>query len=62
MKKPRACEDQGSRAIPRSSSPERRRQNVELDHLVLDDADRALLASLDLGEHSAWDSREHEEW
>src|SRR5690606_32147828 len=54
--------DQDIVAIPRSSNPERRRQNAELDHLVLDDADRALLASLDLGEHKAWDSREHEEW
>ena len=54
--------DQDIVAIPRSSNTERRRQNAELDHLVLDDADRALLASLDLGEHKAWDSREHEEW
>lgn len=54
--------DQGIIAIPRSSSPERRRQNAELDHLVLDDADRTLLASVDLGEEAAWDSREHEEW
>jgi 2,5-diketo-D-gluconate reductase A len=54
--------DQEIVAIPRSSSPERRRLNAELDQLVLDDQDRALLASLDLGEDAAWDSREHEEW
>ena len=54
--------DQKIVAIPRSSSAERRRQNAELDHVVLDDEDRTLLASVDLGEDAAWDSREHEEW
>ena len=54
--------DQEIVAIPRSSSPERRRLNAELDQVVLDNADRTLLASLDLGEDAAWDSREHEEW
>ena len=54
--------DQKIVAIPRSSSAERRRQNAELDHVVLDEEDRTLLASVDLGEDAAWDSREHEEW
>ncbi|GAA1296323.1 MULTISPECIES: aldo/keto reductase [Brachybacterium] len=54
--------DQGIVVIPKSSSPERQRDNATLDHIALDDADRELLASLDLGEQAAWDSREHEEW
>ena len=54
--------DQDVVVIPRSSNPERRRENATLDQLVLDDADRTLPASLDLGEETAWDSREHEEW
>ena len=33
-----------------------------VDHVALDDEDRSLLATLDLGEDSAWDSRVHEEW
>lgn len=48
--------------IPRSSDPGRQRRNLDLAALRLDDEDRALLASLDLGEESAWDSRTHEEW
>lgn len=54
--------DQGIVVIPKSSNPQRQRDNATLDQLVLDDADRALLATLDLGEEAAWDSREHEEW
>ena len=54
--------DQDIIVIPKSSNPERQRANATLDQLVLDDADRALLATLDLGEEAAWDSREHEEW
>lgn len=54
--------DQGVVVIPKSSDPQRRRDNADLGDVVLDDADRALLASLDLGEDAAWDSREHEEW
>lgn len=48
--------------IPRSSDPGRQRLNLDLSAIQLDDEDRTLLASLDLGEDSAWDSREHEEW
>lgn len=54
--------DQGIVVIPKSASPERRRANLDLGALALDDADRELLAALDLGEDAAWDSREHEEW
>ncbi|MGO1200440.1 MAG: aldo/keto reductase, partial [Dermabacteraceae bacterium] len=41
--------------IPRSSDAGRQRQNLDLAAVRLDDEDRALLASLDLGEESAWD-------
>ena len=54
--------DQGIIVIPKSTDPERQRRNASLDGVLLDDADRALLASLDLGEDAAWDSRTHEEW
>ena len=48
--------------IPKSQDPQRQRTNASLQGIELDDEDRALLASLDLGEEAAWDSREHEEW
>ena len=48
--------------IPKSSHPGRQQQNLDLSGVQLDDEDRTLLASLDLGEENAWDSREHEEW
>ncbi|GAA4524584.1 aldo/keto reductase [Brachybacterium paraconglomeratum] len=54
--------DQDIVVIPKSMSPERQQANATLDAIQLDDEDRALLASLDLGEDAAWDSREHEEW
>lgn len=54
--------DQGIVVIPKSSTPERQRSNAELAGIALDDADRALLTSVDLGEDAAWDSRVHEEW
>ncbi|MGP9537504.1 aldo/keto reductase [Brachybacterium sp. AOP43-C2-M15] len=54
--------DQGIVVIPKSMNPQRQRDNATLDGIRLDDDDRALLASLDLGEEAAWDSREHEEW
>ena len=54
--------DQDIVVIPKSSDPQRQIDNASLDHVALDDEDRALLASLDLGEKQAWDSREHEEW
>lgn len=54
--------DRGIIVIPKSTSPERQRRNASLADLHLDDEDRALLATLDLGEDAAWDSREHEEW
>lgn len=54
--------DQGIVVIPKSMDPERQRANATLEGISLDDADRQLLASLDLGEDAAWDSREHEEW
>lgn len=54
--------DQDIVVIPKSSDPQRQIDNASLDHVALDDEDRALLASLDLGEQKAWDSREHEEW
>nr|WP_228019305.1 aldo/keto reductase [Brachybacterium epidermidis] len=54
--------DQDIVVIPKSSDPQRQIDNASLDHVALDDEDRALLAALDLGEKQAWDSREHEEW
>lgn len=54
--------DRGIVVIPKSKDPERQRANASLDGIGLDDADRALIATLDLGEDRAWDSREHEEW
>ena len=54
--------DQEIVVIPRSANPERQRLNLDLGGIHLDDEDRALLASVDLGEERAWDSREHEEW
>jgi 2,5-diketo-D-gluconate reductase A len=54
--------DQDIVVIPKSSSPERQQANLDLSGLTLDDADRELLATLDLGEDEAWDSRVHEEW
>lgn len=54
--------DQGIVVIPKSGDPQRQLDNASLDHVALDDADRELLATLDLGEEAAWDSREHEEW
>lgn len=54
--------DQDVVVIPRSSDPQRRRDNATLDAITLDAEDLALLGSLDLGEDAAWDSREHEEW
>ena len=54
--------DQDIVVIPKSTDPQRQLDNASLDRIVLDDEDRALLATLDLGEETAWDSREHEEW
>ncbi|WP_394216058.1 aldo/keto reductase [Brachybacterium vulturis] len=54
--------DQDIVVIPKSQDPQRQRDNASLDGLRLDEEDRSLLASLDLGEDAAWDSREHEEW
>lgn len=54
--------DQGIVVIPKSTDPERQRRNRDLGSIALDDDDRALLATLDLGEDAAWDSRVHEEW
>ena len=54
--------DQGVTVIPKSADPQRQITNATLDGIALDDEDRAKLASLDLGEDAAWDSREHEEW
>ncbi|MGO1200494.1 MAG: aldo/keto reductase, partial [Dermabacteraceae bacterium] len=54
--------DQDIVVIPKSQNPQRQRDNASLDAIHLDDEDRTLLASLDLGEETAWDSREHEEW
>lgn len=54
--------DQGFIVIPKSSDPERQRTNADLDGFRLDDDDRALLASLDLGDAAAWDPTVHEEW
>lgn len=47
--------------IPKSKDPERQRANAALD-FTMDADDLALLASLDLGEDAAADSRRHEEW
>ncbi|MFC7458527.1 aldo/keto reductase [Brachybacterium sp. GCM10030267] len=54
--------DQDIVVIPKSSDPQRQLTNATLDQITLDDEDRELLATLDLGEKEAWDSREHEEW
>ena len=54
--------DQDIVVIPKSTNPQRQLDNASLESIALDDEDRSLLASLDLGEESAWDSREHEEW
>lgn len=54
--------DRGIVVIPKSSDPERQRLNLDLSGVHLDEEDLHLLASLDLGEDSAWDSRVHEEW
>ncbi|WP_114853937.1 aldo/keto reductase [Brachybacterium sp. YJGR34] len=54
--------DRGIVVIPKSSHPDRQRQNLGLSAVRLDEEDRTLLASLDRGEDKAWDSREHEEW
>lgn len=54
--------DQGIIVIPKSTDPQRRRRNADLAGITLDEEDRALLATLDLGEDAVWDSREHEEW
>lgn len=54
--------DQDIVVIPKSQDPERQRANASLEAIRLDEEDRTLLASLDLGEDAAWDSREHEEW
>lgn len=53
--------DRGIVVIPKSKNPQRQASNATFD-FELDDDDRALLATLDLGEECAWDSREHEEW
>ncbi|GAB2532306.1 aldo/keto reductase [Brachybacterium huguangmaarense] len=54
--------DRGIIVIPKSSTRERQIANADLGAIALTDEDRALLATLDLGEDAAWDSREHEEW
>lgn len=53
---------QGIVAIPKSAKPERQIANASIFDFTLDDDDIALLASVDLGEENAWDSRRHEEW
>lgn len=54
--------DRGIVVIPKSTDPERQRRNATLADVHLSDEDRALLATLDLGEDAVWDSRVHEEW
>ncbi|MFT3874947.1 MAG: aldo/keto reductase [Propioniciclava sp.] len=53
---------QGAVVIPASSNPHRWALNADLFGFELTDADLADLATLDLGEAAAWDSRTHEEW
>lgn len=53
--------ERGIVVIPKSKDPERQASNATFE-FQLDDEDRALIATLDLGEEHAWDSREHEEW
>ncbi len=53
---------QGCVVIPSSSKPERWRSNADLFNFELSDDDMRDLATLDLGEDAAWDSRTHEEW
>ena len=53
---------QGIVVIPSSGNPTRWHANADLFGFELTDADMADLATLDLGEAAAWDSRTHEEW
>ena len=53
---------QGAVVIPSSGNPKRWRSNADLFGFELTDADMTDLATLDLGEAAAWDSRTHEEW
>lgn len=52
---------QGLVVIPKSSSPQRQRDNADLFTFDLSDAQMAALDGLDLGEAAAWDADEHEE-
>lgn len=53
---------QGAVVIPSSANPKRWATNADLFGFELTEADMAVLATLDLGEEDAWDSRTHEEW
>ncbi|WP_040158552.1 aldo/keto reductase [Nigerium massiliense] len=53
---------QGCVVIPASKNPERRHANADLFGFELTDQDMTDLATLDLGEHAAWDPNTHEEW
>jgi 2,5-diketo-D-gluconate reductase A len=47
---------QGIAVIPKSSSPQRQRANLDIFRFSLSDAEMAALATLDLGEDAAVDS------
>lgn len=53
---------QGAVVIPSSGKPERWRNNADLFSFELTAQDMVDLATIDLGEDAAWDSRTHEEW
>ncbi len=53
---------QGIVVIPSSSDPARWKTNTDLFSFELSDTEMVELATLDLGEDAAWDSRVHEEW
>lgn len=53
---------QGFVVIPKSRNADRLRQNLTVLDVNLDSEDLAAIATLDLGEDAAWDSRTHEEW
>lgn len=53
---------QGAVVIPSSGQPERWASNADLFNFELTEQDMIDLATVDLGEDAAWDSRTHEEW
>lgn len=52
----------GHVVIPRSSSPERQRENLRAVDLALDDDDMRAIAKLDVGTESDWEARGYAAW